>query len=97
MTAGGPYARSAHAKRQGQRHHQAGRAARGAAVSGARCGHSERAGSDSVRVLQTLGGGDAALQVASGGPGVQVYVVAMKSARVRFSYLSDLQGIGGVT
>lgn len=47
--------------------------------------------------LQTPGDADAAPQVASGGPGVQVYVVAMKSARVRFSYLSDLQAAGGVT
>src|SRR5580658_2566078 len=35
-------------------------------------------------------GGAAAPEAASGGPGVPVYVVAMKSARVRFSYLSDL-------
>jgi hypothetical protein len=42
-------------------------------------------------------GGAAAPEAASGGPGVPVYVVAMKSARVRFSYLSDLQGAGGIS
>ena len=42
--------------------------------------------------------GSAALPVsASGGPGTPVYVVPVKSARVAFSYLDDLQSASGVS
>jgi hypothetical protein len=46
--------------------------------------------------LSTPGGGAAWPVSASGGPGTRVYVMPMKSGRVAFSYLDDLQSAGGV-
>ena len=47
--------------------------------------------------LYSPGGGAAFPIGASGGPGTAVYVVPMKSARVDFSYLDDLQSAAGVS